>query len=981
MSDHTFVGREEELRQLQQFLNQANAGYVQVVFVAGEAGAGKSALVNEFVRRVQASDEKLIATIGECNAQTGVGDPYLPFRQVLTVLTGVQDEKQTANTVSATNAARLREFVRVSGETLFDVGPDLIGIFVPGASLAVKLATRTAKNIKLMDKLTDKMGKPDKNEARHTITPELNQENIFEQYTNVLHSLAQDRTLILILDDLQWADSASLNLLFHLVRQLKESRVLLVGTFRDDDVAMGRAGERHPLEPILNELKRYNGEIVIDLSATRASEGRALVDALIDSEPNQLAVAFHQELFARTEGNPLFTVELLRNLQERGDLVKDSEGFWMQGAAMDWNTLPVRVEGVIEERIARLAENLREELRVASVIGLDFTAQVIARVQNIQERELVQHLTRELDKRYRLVQEQGESRIGKQFLSRYRFTHAMFQQYLYNELGSSERRIMHGDVANVLEELYAGYMDEIAVQLARHFEEAGNDEKAIEYLTRSGDAAFRAFAQNEAVAYYTRALELSRQGDVASEQLSYLYMQRGRALELNNQFERALQNYNEMLTVAHARHDRPMELAAMLVTATLHSIHSGIPDATKGEQLSKEALELAQELGDRAAEAKALWNLMLVNMYLKGNLPQAIPYGEKSLAIARDLNLGEQLAYSTTDLGVAYLLNGQWEEAENKIDEGDALWRELGNLPMLGFILNVSMHIFLLRGEYDMVLRVGEESYQIGGSVHNVWSQGPVLMFQSFVWLDYGEPAKALDLLQTSIDLLEEKNRTFFLTFAHAMHFWFYATIGASKLGLDLYNKLRTPPQDIPQNHFRLWLWALYALFEIASGQLETAEATLQHCHFERSAFGATWAFLAKSRLAFALGNYPEAIAIADEIIEYMRQFKLGQVLPDILIVKGKAHWILGDRERAYEAFVQAHSAAEALGSRRMMWQILTALAEVEEDAVQASVFRTQAQEIVQYIADHTPPELRESFLAQAVRADITDLPGEGSGN
>ena len=300
---------------------------------------------------------------------------------------------------------------------------------------------------------------------------------------------------------------------------------------------------------------------------------------------------------------------------------------------------------------------------------------------------------------------------------------------------------------------------------------------------------------------------------------------------------------------------------------------------------------------------------------------------------------------------------------------------------MLGFILNVSMHIFLLRGEYDMVLRVGEESYQIGGSVHNVWSQGPVLMFQSFVWLDYGEPAKALDLLQTSIDLLEEKNRTFFLTFAHAMHFWFYATIGASKLGLDLYNKLRTPPQDIPQNHFRLWLWALYALFEIASGQLETAEATLQHCHFERSAFGATWAFLAKSRLAFALGNYPEAIAIADEIIEYMRQFKLGQVLPDILIVKGKAHWILGDRERAYEAFVQARSAAEALGSRRMMWQILTALAEVEEDAVQASVFRTQAQEIVQYIADHTPPELRESFLAQAVRADITDLPGEGSGN
>jgi predicted ATPase len=212
-----------------------------------------------------------------------MGDPYLPFRQILTVLTEMQDEKQPANSVNLTNAARLKEFVRVSGETLLDVGPDLIGIFVPGASLAVKLATRTAKNVKLMDKLTDKMAKPGKFEPRHPINPELNQENLFDQYTNVLHSLAQDRTLILFLDDLQWADSASLNLLFHLVRQLKESRLLFVGTFRGDDVAMGRAGERHTLEPILNELKRYNGEI--EMIWANAPMKGGVRGRLIDSEP------------------------------------------------------------------------------------------------------------------------------------------------------------------------------------------------------------------------------------------------------------------------------------------------------------------------------------------------------------------------------------------------------------------------------------------------------------------------------------------------------------------------------------------------------------------------------------------------------------------------------------------------------------------------------------------------------------------------
>ena len=137
----------------------------------------------------------------------------------------------------------------------------------------------------------------------------------------MLRALSKDRTLIVILDDLHWADSASLNLLFHLSRALMDCRVLIIGTYRPDDVALGRGDERHPLEPILNELKRYGGDIVIDLSEARTHEGRAFVDALIDAEPNQLNEAFRAELFTRTGGHPLFTVEMLRNLKERGDLV------------------------------------------------------------------------------------------------------------------------------------------------------------------------------------------------------------------------------------------------------------------------------------------------------------------------------------------------------------------------------------------------------------------------------------------------------------------------------------------------------------------------------------------------------------------------------------------------------------------------------------------------------------------------------------
>ena len=163
-------------------------------------------------------------------------------------------------------------------------------------------------------------------------------------------------------------------------------------------------------------------------------EGRAFTNELIDSEPNHLDAAFREQLFAHTDGHPLFTVELLRNLQERGNLVKDKDGCWIQGSTLDWDTLPARVEGVIGERIARLPEGLHETLTIASVMGYEFIAQVIARVQKVEERELVKDLSRELEKRYLLVFEQGEIKIGKQFLSIYRFSHALTQQYLYDEL-------------------------------------------------------------------------------------------------------------------------------------------------------------------------------------------------------------------------------------------------------------------------------------------------------------------------------------------------------------------------------------------------------------------------------------------------------------------------------------------------------------------------------------------------------------------
>ena len=186
--------------------------------------------MHEFVRRAQENDVNVVAAVGQCNAQTGLGDAYLPFREVLSVLSGVEDEKQTAHTVNATNAARLKEFVRISGETLLAVGPDLIGLFVPGASLLAKIATTAATKSNLADKLAKQVSKPAQPVAGAAkLNPDLDQEKIFAQYASVLQVLTQQHPLILLRDALLGGDRAPPNLLFPLPGPLPPGRVLRVG--------------------------------------------------------------------------------------------------------------------------------------------------------------------------------------------------------------------------------------------------------------------------------------------------------------------------------------------------------------------------------------------------------------------------------------------------------------------------------------------------------------------------------------------------------------------------------------------------------------------------------------------------------------------------------------------------------------------------------------------------------------------------------
>lgn len=592
------VARERELRQLDGYLNQASSGQGKVVFITGEAGSGKTTLINEFIRCAQTASDDLIVANGNCNANTGLGDPYLPFREILGLLTGDVEARWLAGAISQKYAQFLWNLIPFTTQALLDAGPDLMDTLISGAALLERAKAYEICQVEWLTRLERIIIQKDTGQwARNP-----HQSDLFIQYSKVLHILSHRGLVILVVDDLQWADLGSISLLFHLGRNLAGSRILIICAYRPEEIALGRAGERHPLESVINELQRLYGEIEVN---TDWDESRTFIKALLDSEPNQLGDNFREKLSQLTHGQPLFTIELLRGMQERGDLIHDERGQWIEAVTLDWERLPARTEAVIAERIGRLNPQLKSILQVASVEGEVFTAEVVARVLGISEHNILSLLSGELDRRHRLIQAQSIVRRNEQRLSHYRFRHNLIQKYLYSGLDEVERVCLHEQVGVALEEFYKKEEDsvidlDIVVLLARHFQEAGIKLKALNYLYRAARRALLLSGYQEAINHLIEGLGLIETITDPTERaerelafqlmigLAYQGSQGGQWSELRRAYTRASElcrqigNINQLCQV----------LGEMAVFYYVHAEHK------KARDLAFDALNLAQDSDD-----------------------------------------------------------------------------------------------------------------------------------------------------------------------------------------------------------------------------------------------------------------------------------------------------------------------------------------------------------------------------------------------
>jgi len=447
----TFVGREQELKQLQQTFDASMSGQGGLVMVVGEPGIGKTSVVEQLATYVQLRGGMTL--MGHCYEEGSLSLPYLPFIEAM------------RSYVLAREPDGLRS----------DLGS--------GASEVARIVSEVRDKVNVSP---SEGGDPEEQRWR-----------LMEAVRGFLHNASEVQPLMVVLEDLHDSDRGTLDLLVHLARSLEGARLLIVGTYRD--VEVDRA---HPLSGALAELRRGLTFTRVPLRGLTIDEVHRLYSAV---RGHVVSWAQSEAVHRQTEGNPLFIQEFLRYLVEEGLVVRQDGRYQPVEGQGPGSNIPEGLRDVIGKRLSLLSEKTNQVLCIAAVIGRDFRLDALQRVADLSEDEVIDALEQATERAVVEVRSKVAANLS------YRFTHAFFRQTLYEELSPPRRIRLHQQVARALEQIYGARVEDHAAELAEHYSYSSDPvdlTKAVEYGERAAARAMAVYAFGEAVDHLTRALEV-----------------------------------------------------------------------------------------------------------------------------------------------------------------------------------------------------------------------------------------------------------------------------------------------------------------------------------------------------------------------------------------------------------------------------------------------------------------------------------------
>ena len=916
-----FVGRAAEHQQLIAAYQQTCQQQPQVVILVAEAGLGKTRLSQAFLAWVAVSQVSADLLQGRAFEMGG----RLPYQPLVEALRHRLEQENAPDDLLAD--VWLAELSQLLPE-LRDRYPDLPPPF---------------------------RGDADFVRAR-----------IFEAVARLGEALAERQPLVFFIDDIQWADEGSLDMLHYLTRRWREqgTPIFLLLTMRQEALLADTI-----LQEWLNRLRRDTTLLRLDLNPLDITNLTLLISQLAGSSlPDTPVQQLSRWLYSETQGHPFFITEMLHMLAERNLLVYQSK--WpnqildvpatlAQIEEQEHLPLPPTIHAVILARLGRLSETAKAMLLAGAVLGREATFEQLGTISGLDEATGLAGLETLLHSR--LLLESGSTARP------YTFAHDKIREVVYTEAGEARRRIYHRRALAVLADDEAPPAD-----MAFHALAARQIKPAFHFALAAGEAAMTTYALPEALKYFAQAHELAPQTEADNSALLRLYRLRGRALELAHRFDEAMTNYEILATLGEQLDDQMMTLASLIGRAILFTTPTPLSDPKEGKALSEQALTLARTLDDRETEARALWSMLLMYHYGLGEEEKARDYGEAALSLARTLNLEETLAYALNDLYWVYVSLGNIQQAQLCLEEAVDRWRAMSNIPMLLDSLNGSGLLYSLVGAFDQALTAAEEGAALAKSVGNVWNQISIKANLMWVYRERGHYEQIITALQIAIDFAHREMPIVAVYYQSSLAL-IYCDLGLTKTASTLCDQILEQSETTP-TFWRLadMAFAIQTRLQLMTGELAAAQITIQKSRVDVSQVGIAHATLItpllSCELALTQAAYDQVMSRADKFIATLERSGIRVGIADAYLYKGQALMAQRKIDAAHQALTQAHTIASNLGASRIVWRILATLAEVENERGNAELaveLSHEAFTTLGYIIKHIPNgELRTSFVA-----------------
>ena len=585
----TLVGREAELDFLHTCLEHALSGKRYIVFVTGEPGMGKTTLAREFTTQVTGMLGTSVG-YGHCIEQYGAGEAYLPLLEALERL-GREPE-----------------------------GVELITVlsrYAPTWLLQMPAVIADADLAAIQQRV-------------HGVT----QERMLREMARALEEFTTHRPLVLLLEDLQWSDYSTLDLLTVLAQRQEAARLLVIGTYRPADAVLSE----HPVKTVKQDLQARGLCSELNLSALAQSHVEHYLSVRFDL-PTEHASALQslaQPIYQRTDGNPLFMVNMTEDLIDRG-VVGVAEGEWILQVAPEDIIVeaPDTLRQMLLEQVERLSPDEQRLLEVASVVGADFSAAAVA-VGLDADVEQVEEWCENLSQRGHFLHPTGLQTLPNGLLAgAYGFSHALYREALYNRLSDVRRLRLHRKIGEGVERAYGERSSEIAAELSMHFERGQDYARAVRYHRQAGENALRKHAPREALGHFETGLKI----------LSQLPDTPGRAEQ-----ELRLQT---ALSV-------PVMILKGNASAEMETIYT-------------RARALCRQVGETPELFTVLYGLTRLAA-VRGDFQTAREIGEQLLRLAQTSSEPELLLEAHASLGAVLFFSGEFSAARAQFEQGISLY-------------------------------------------------------------------------------------------------------------------------------------------------------------------------------------------------------------------------------------------------------------------------------------------------------------------